>query len=179
MRNRYKYAERDFVKLVTIREVKVYDGKTPGKARTKFVIESSSWPQYYPYFTKKDSRGRTRTYQRTYRHQYDVTIQLDRLSINVPFKGRTGADRVWRFNSKTIKNSNTQKLEESENIKLGINGDFFFRCSFVWKDEGILFGRNYANGPPVKVNPKNIVFADKHFLNAVTTLMRMGVLKDD
>lgn len=176
MRNRFEYMRRDVIQRIRIKTVSVYDGKEPGQARTKYIIESTSYPQYPPYLTQTDARGRSRRRQRSYKHQYDVTIQLDRLSIDVPVKLRTGAERRWRFNSRTRRLPNG-RLEESENIKLGINGDFFFRLSFIYHEEGILFGRNYANGPPNQVNPKKIVFLDKHALHVVQTLMDRGILR--
>jgi hypothetical protein len=54
---------------------------------------------------------------------------------------------------------------------------FFFRSEYVWKKENILFGRCFANGPPVRTNPRNLVFASKHFLAVVSELMNRGILK--
>ena len=173
MRSRIEYMNRDVIKKIRVKKISVYDGKAPGKARTKYIIESTSYPQYSPYFKKSSGRK----FQRTYKHQYDVTIQLDRLSIDVPVKIRTGAVRMWRFNSKT-KRLPGGKLEESDNVKLGINGDFWFRLQDIYSEEGILYGRNYANGPPKVVNPKRVVFLDKHALHVIKVLMDQGVLKD-
>jgi hypothetical protein len=83
------------VKVIRVEKVAVYDGKKPGEARTKFVIRTQSTPQYAPYYTKRDARGRTRKKQMKFHHQYQVVIQLDRLSIDVPFKGRVGAEGRW------------------------------------------------------------------------------------
>lgn len=179
-RNRFKNMERDVLKSIKIKEVVEYDLSSRTK-RTKFLIETSSYPQYHPYFTKKDDRGRDRQFQRTYKHQYTVTIQLDRLSINVPVKLRTGSDMKWDFteSGKSKKDENSGRIREGSNIQRGLNGDFFFRLEYIYQQERILFGRNWTNGPPTKTNPKGIVFLDKHMLRAVEVLMNKGILKDD
>lgn len=182
LKNRFEYAERDFVKFVRISRIRTYGNKPIGEAKTKFRITSRSYPQYTPYYTGKDKRGRTIKYQRTYKHEYDVTIQLDKLSIDVPFKGRTGSDKKWDFNknskAKTVGKGRRKRIIESKNVKNGINGDFFFRCEYVWKKNGILYGRDWTNGPPKKTNPKSVVFADKHFLTVVQTLVDNGILQE-
>jgi hypothetical protein len=113
-----------------------------------------------------------------YRHYYQVIIQLDKLSIDTPFKGRVGALGRWDFTSAGRSRRVKGKVIEGTNIQKGLNGDFFFRCSYVWKKNGILFGRDWTNGqPPVHVNPQQIVFAPKHFLSCVEYLMNTGKLK--
>lgn len=177
-RTRYKYKTRDMVKVIRIEKTAVYDGKNPGQARTKYTIRTQSTPQYYPYYTKKDSRGRSRKRQMKYRHYYQVIIQLDKLSIDVPFKGRVGALGRWDFTPNGRSRRIKGKVVEGTNIQKGLNGDFFFRCSYVWKKNGILFGRDWTNGrPPVHVNPKQIVFAPKHMIAAIEWLMNTGKLK--
>lgn len=181
-RNRFDNMDRDVLKSIVVKKVSVYNGKEPGKDRTKFIIQSSSYPQYAPYYSGKDVRGRPIKYQRTYKHQYEVTIQMDSLSIDDDrIKLRTGADAKWDF-SKAGKSSysgtgRNRRLVEGSNIKRGLNGDFFFRLSFLYQQEGILFGRNFANGPPVKTNPMNIVFLDKHLIRTLQTLIDRGILQ--
>lgn len=175
-RNRFQYKIRDYVKVIRIEKVSVYDMKNPGEARTKFVIRTSSFPQYWPYFTKRDRRGRIRSYQRTIHHEYQVTLQLEKLSINVPFKMRVGSEAIWNPNSSAKKVSGM--VVESQNYMKGINGDFLFRCEYVWAQEGILFGRCNAKTAPVKTNPYKIVFLPKHAIAMCETLMHSGVLKN-
>lgn len=180
--NRFEYKERDVLRSVIIKQISVYNGKKPGEARTKYIITSRSYPQYKPYFTGKDVRGRTIKYQRTYRHEYEVTLQMDSLSIDDDrIHLRTGTDAMWDFSAKGKGHwqgtGRNKRYIEGSNIKRQLNGDFFFRLSYVYKDNGILFGRNYANGPPIHVNPKNIVFLDKHMLRTIEFLMNKGILK--
>jgi hypothetical protein len=177
-KTRYDYQTRDMVKSIRIEKTDVYDGKNPGKARTKYTIRTQSTPQYSPYYTKRDSRGRSRKRQMKYRHYYQVIIQLDKLSIDVPFKGRVGALGRWDFTPAGRSRRIRGKVIEGTNIQRGQNGDFFFRCSYVWKKNGILFGRDWTNGqPPVHVNPKQIVFAPKHMIACIEFLMNTGKLK--
>jgi hypothetical protein len=170
------------VKVIRIEEVKVYDGKQPGEARTKFIIRTQSTPQYWPYYTKLDARGRPRKRQMKFRHNYAVTIQLDSLSMDVPFKARTGGLGRWDFSPKgkdrRIKQNRTFKIIPGTNQIRGLNGDFWFRSMALWKKEGILFGRDWTNGQlPIRVNQRMIVFADKHMIAVIRFLMERGFLK--
>ena len=187
-RNRFRFMKRDVINSsIKIRKIEVYDGKVPGKARTKFIVETSSYPQYKPYFTGKDKRGRTIRYQRTYRHHYDTILQMDRLSLNVPVKYRCGAnkrwiDRVSRNLMKSKKNPRGKYLSVGDfNIKTkGINPDFYFRVEYIAYLEGCLFGRPYAVGmPDTKTNKWGVPFLSKHAIWVVKTLMEKGILKDD
>lgn len=177
---RIENARRDRVRIIRIKKISVYGDLEPGQARTKYIIESRSTPQYWPYFTKRDRWGRRRTFQRSHQHQYDVTIQLDRLSIDSDrIRLRTGADKKWRFGRQhRARRDAMGRVIEGTNPNEGINGDFFFRLSWVYRNEGLLFGRNWASGPPDVRNPHYIVFLDKHMLNTVQTLVNMGVLSE-
>jgi hypothetical protein len=117
-----------------------------------------------------------------FRHQYQVVIQLDKLSIDVPPKIRVGSQGRWDFGptgkSRKIKQGRNIKIIEGSNVTRGLNGDFFFRCSYLYHREGILFGRDWTNGqPPIIVNPKMLVFLPKHALAVVEFLMNRGILK--
>jgi len=129
-RTRFNYKQRDMVRAIRIEKVSVYDGKNPGEARTKFIIKSQSTPQYFPYYQKLDSRGRPHKRQLKYRHQYDVTIQLDEMSIDAPVRLRVGSNRKWDFSmrgkTRKIKQGRVIKIIEGSNIVNGINADFFF-----------------------------------------------------
>jgi hypothetical protein len=182
MPSRFDYRDRDVLKSIIIKEVHVYDGKNPGEDRTTFKIESRSYPQYYPYYTKKDKRGRERSKQRTYRHEYEVIIQVDSLSIDDDrIKLRTGADAKWDFSTrgstKKVGKGRNQRIVEGSNIKRGLNGDHFFRLSYIRKQDGILYGRNYAGWFPKKTNPQGIQFLTKHELRVIEILMNRGFLK--
>lgn len=176
-KSRFDYKIRDLVKVIQIRRITVYDGKQEGKAKTRYDIVTQSLPQYNPYFTVKDRWGRKRSMQRKYRHEYIVIIQLDTLSIDVPFKGRVGGLGKWDFSKAGQSYKKGNRIIEGTNVQRGLNGDFFFRCSYLWSEAGILFGRNYATSAPTKTNPQGIIYAPKHFLAVVQYLMETGTLK--
>ena len=103
-RNRFKYKARDVMKYATVNK------KTDLKSgETKFYIESYSFPQYYPYYTGKTARNERIQYQRQFRHEYDSTIVLDRLSIDADFRGRLGAQGKWNRNAKPAKRIKKRK----------------------------------------------------------------------
>lgn len=183
MKNRFDYSERDVLRRIVIRKVSVYDGKNPGEARTRYDIQSFSYPQYPPYYmSNKTKWGHPRTKQRTYKHQYDIIIQMEKLSLDCDaIKLRTGADAKWDF-TKSGKGywqgkGRNKRWIEGSNIKRGINGDFFFRSSYLFHEAGILFGRNFADGPPRKTNPKGILFLDKHMINTIKILVNKGLIQ--
>lgn len=180
--NRFDYKDRDVLKSIAIQKISVYDGKNPGEDRTKFVITSYSYPQYAPYYTGKDVRGRKIKYQRTYKHEYQVTIQMDSLSIDDDrIHLRTGADAKWDFTEKGkghwTGTGRNRKFIEGTNIKRGINGDFWFRLSWIRKEAGILYGRNYAEWFPKITNPHGIQFLTKHELRVIQYLIDKKILQ--
>lgn len=97
--NRFEYKERDVIKSITIKEVtEVQRHDLPGEPRQykKYEILSRSYPQYPPYYTGKDSRGRTVSYQRSIMHQYDVILEMDKLSLSTAnWKLRVGSGKKW------------------------------------------------------------------------------------
>lgn len=180
--NRFDFKERDVLKSIVIKKISVYNGMKPGEDRTKFEIVSSSYPQYMPYYFERSLWAHNRKKQRTYKHQYDVTIQVDSLSIDDDrVHLRTGADAKWDFSpkgkGKWVGTGRQKRFHEGTNITRGVNGDFFFRCSWLYQQKGLLYGRNFTNGPPLKTNPKMIVFLDKHMLRVIEELMNRGYLK--
>ena len=204
--NRYIYRKRDVVKKILIKEVievERHDLEGEPRKRTKYVIESKSFPQYYPYFTQKDSRGRSRRYQRTTSHHYDINLEMDRLSINTYYwSGRLGSGKIWNTSPpqsqiKAIYPANKKrwsaqrKAAHKRKAKYldtgdynsqvnGINADFIFRCSYSWWLHGHLFSRNYFGNVPAQVtNPQSIMFLPKHMINLIEMLLQKGILKDD
>ena len=163
----------------------------------------SSWPQYYPYYTRLDSRGRPRRYQRKISHHYDINLEMDRLSINTYYwSGRLGSGKVWNTHPsqskiKTLYPQNRarwspkRKAAHKKKAKYldigdfnsqenGINADWIFRCSFAWWLHGHLFGRNYHGNRPASIrNPQSIMFLPKHMINLIEMLLQRGVLKDN
>jgi hypothetical protein len=174
--NRFDNKDRDVLKGIRIEKRTVHEGTSAARSYTVFIVRSMSYPQYGPYITKAQlALGHK---QRRYKHQYEVTLSLERLSIDSPVKLRTGAIRGWDFSpaARTKKMPNGT-LRESKNVMNGVNGDFFFRIEWLYAQAGILFGRNFTNGPPIQTNPHGILFLDKHMIRVIETLMAHGILK--
>jgi len=94
-------------------------------------------------------------------HKYPITIIIHsiELGINSTFKWRTGSLKKPIFSKPGM---SSQQVAE-KNIRNGIQMGFFFEQEFVLRQHNLLFGRCYANRPPIKTNPKGKIFADKHF----------------
>jgi hypothetical protein len=181
-RTRFVYKQRDMVKGIRIEKISVYDGKSPGEDRTKFIIRTRSTPQYAPFYTKRDTRGRPRKRQMKHHHYYEVTIQLDSLSLDAPPKIRVGGQGRWDMTpagrDRRVKKGRTFVIIPGTNTVKGLNGDFHWRLENLFKREGVLFGRDTTNGqPPIRVNPHMILFLPKHALAAIELLMNRGYLK--
>ena len=178
IRNRFDNMKRDVLRGIRVEKRTVHDGISPSKTWTVYRIISFSYPQYSPY-TSSTNRL-TGSKQRRYKHQYEVVLSLQTLSMNSPVRLRTGANRKWDFSpagrSRKLPNG---IVREGTNVRNGINGDFFMRLEFLYAQAGILFGRCYANGPPIHTNPHRILFLDKHALRVVRTLMERGILVRD
>lgn len=158
-----------------------------------------------PRYKKIRMNGNLRLLGRHIQNSYQIIFETDELSIDSRhWKIRLGSDREWqrapqhalaslppheRENNVDLQEwlrtrSGRQKLflnsSDWNSMVLGINPDFLFRCSYVYKRYGHLHGvtRGLANiAAPVKTNPEMIMFFPKHILNFFETLMQMGVLK--
>ncbi|MBD3216576.1 MAG: hypothetical protein GF311_28435 [Candidatus Lokiarchaeota archaeon] len=197
-KNRFDYKLRDFVGVVKVKSIKFFEVKT-GQFGRRYVIETKSFPQYSPYFTPVDSRGRERKKQKSLKHNYEIYIELESLSINSRFRAREGSLKKpvfsaspkvkYREMKKKLKNTKTgfwewKKIkvpvgvEDDINAKKGVNLDFVYRSMWLWYEEGILYGKNYTNRPPNKTNPHGIKFAGKHMLAVIEYLMMKRILKN-
>lgn len=201
--NRFDFYKRDLVKRITIKEVKTYTPDRLNVPTTKYVVETKSWPQYRPYYTAKDSRGRPRKYQRTTSHTYDTVMQFDRLSVKTRnWKARVGSGRKWNSRPSqsqihsiyrdNLKRWSKEKIAAHRKKKHkyldvgdynaqvnGINGDFAFRCSHAYWKHGHLFGNSYKKEEVSQWNPRAEVFLPKHLINILTILMQKGILSRD
>lgn len=178
-RSRFENKDRDVLKGIRIESRTVHEGTSDNRQYQVFRIISSSYPQYRPYIERRHLVSGSK--QRKYKHQYNVTISLPRLSIDAPVKLRTGSDRGWDFSpsarARVEKHGGVRRVIESKNVDRGRNGDFFFRLEALYARENILFGRNWTNGPALQVNSHNIVFLDKHMLRVVELLLARSILK--
>ena len=91
-RNRFEYRNRDVVKQIKIQRVRKLSTDRKNQPTVQFRIESRSYPQYKPYFDAASGRK----YQRRIKHEYDVVLEMDRLSLNTKtWRGRLGAQGKW------------------------------------------------------------------------------------
>lgn len=94
-------------------------------------------------------------------------------------QNRTEENRLYReYVNKHKKRAPYLDVGDYNSRVLGLNGDWVFRQSYAYWKAGHLWGRNYYGNVPAPImNPANIVFFDKHQLNTIEILMRMGVLR--
>lgn len=179
--NRFEFAARDVIKsAIHIKKVTVYDGKSIGTSRTKFIAESSSFPQYFPYYTKKDSRGRTRAYQRKYRHTYQCILQVDWLSTKTPCKIRIGSEKEWvksppasLIKSKINPYGQYLSVGDYNIVVNSINPDLLFVSEWYRSQEGCLFGRNRTKYPPK--SGFGVPILTKHEINFLEVMLNYGI----
>jgi len=207
--NRFEYAKRDKVKTLRIKEIKTLDPNRPGRIKTKYLIESRSKPDYYPYkyrSKKRDgSKGRYR--RRNIEHFYDVVLEIDRLSINVPFRARLGGLKKWdshppqseikqiytetkekwikRYGEKEAKEK-IAKHKRKKNLYLDV-GDYNSRVRGLNGDavarwHPILWSIDSLWGRTyleLGLPKSNDIFFPKHFIAMIDVLLRANILKDD
>ena len=199
-RSRFLYEKRDVLHRITIKRVRTLSPDRPGEPVVTYEVVSKSYPQYKPYFTKKDKRGRVRRFQRSVSHEYETIFQLDQLSIDTPhWRTRTGSGKKWETHPpqqqiKSIYRENAKKLTDDQKAGIkktakylnvgdwnarvrGIMADFRFRQSYALQVHGHLFGRDEARyWPAPKTNPQSIPFFNKHQIRVLRVLMQNGIL---
>ena len=126
----------------------------------KFIFQVKTDPVSY---TRRDSL-RVHTYPVVF------IIKNFELGIHSPFRWRTGTMKKPQFAKKGLPTEKRQKIQE-DNIRRGIQMQFFFELSWVLKRYGLLFGPNYAAWPPRVVNPRLMPFFDKHALSILETIL--------
>jgi len=100
--SRFDNMKRDKIKLLRIREVKVYDNlDNITKPNMKYIVETKSNPNYGDYI-KFDSKGKKKirktNTQRTWTHKYDVTLVFfkEMSMSSTDWRGSLGAMTKWR-----------------------------------------------------------------------------------
>ncbi len=194
--NRLDYRDRDVLKSIIIKQIKTLHPDRPKEPTVRYVIETRSFPQYAPYL-KKGQRM-----QRRIRHEYEIILEMDKLNLKTKnWKARIGSGKKWtekppqsqihsiyRENLKTWSKERVKQHRAKTGLYLdvgdwnsrvsGLNGDFIFRCSYVYHKYGHHYGRNYYGFVPAQeMNPDNILFFPKHLLRVIEILMNQGILK--
>lgn len=202
-KNRFDYKDRDRVKLVAIRSIKYFEPDRLNAPSTKIQVVTRSTPKYAPYKPESKS-GRLR--KRRVNHQYDITFECDRLSINTKnWTVMIGSGRSWIKNPpqskihsiyrENLKRWSKEKIEAHRKRKgvyesvgdwnaqvRGINADWIFTQSYCFDFYKHRFGREYGlarNTPPNITNKSLEMAAPKHLISFFESLMRSGILKND
>lgn len=168
---RIEYAKRDVVyKRIYIVKVRKYS--VSSKRLTTIVeVHSTSNPHYYPY-TKRD---------RNTVHTYDVKIAFHTagMSLLSRITLRTGSERKWdpRPPKDEMKYLSPKTVPEYNIKRLGINPDFYYRQSWVRREQGVLYGRNYAPRPTGHANPFHHIWLTKHEWAVVQFLVQKGFIQ--
>lgn len=183
-KNRIEFAERDCI----IKSIKIKKVTTHSKYRTpthSLEITSTSFPNYAPYLKK----GKTK--QRTTRHTYPITMSFffpkksdQTITMDTPVQLRTGKGGSWP-NERTLKNLNKRikskdkprgkyiDLNDAVAQKYHINGDFYWRQSYIRSSLNCLPGRNYA---PASSTTK--LFLTKHEIAVLYAMAKQGVIEN-
>jgi hypothetical protein len=92
-------------------------------------------------------------------HRYPCTFLIHDIDsgINSTFKWRTSSLKSPIFKKPGM---TAQQIAE-KNIRNGIQMNFFFYLEFILKTKNLLYGRCWANRPPVVMNPRGYIFFDK------------------
>lgn len=197
--NRFEYMKRDkIVGHVKIRKVVTLSPDRANEPTVKYQVQTTSTPQYYPYVkVPKTGRLKNRRLVTRTKHTYDITLEMDVLSLNTKaWKMRLGGQSKWvdkppqrqlrqiyRETSKKWSKDRIKRQRDNRRLPInvgdwnaqmkGSNGDFYYRCSGVYKAFGHLFGRNYS---PIE---KGKIFFPKHILALVILLMERNILKNN
>lgn len=95
---RFFYEKRDVLKRIYVRKVIELFPDREGAPDIRYEITTRSYPQYKPYINKM--RGKV---QRSVHHDYDITLEMDELSMDTPFwKARVGTGKLIRKAPKSL-----------------------------------------------------------------------------
>jgi len=106
-----------------------------------------------------------------------------KIETDLKRKGKATKTNIKKELSKQIKDFRNKRRylnigDYNAQVK-GLNGDFLFRCEYVYRMYGHLYGIDNAKRPPVKTNPKSIIFFPKHLIRLMEYLLLRGKLKND
>lgn len=203
-KNRFEYRERDSVRVIRIQKIHTMNWR--GKNRQTsvyFEVVSQSVPKYY----KKEQMRRVSFFGKI-KHQYDVFFKINTMSIHdTSWQVYLGSARRWDSKPPqdklvSIYKENREKWDADKirkhkkhrhpyidvgdyNAQVnGINGDFRFRCCYVYEKLGHLFHKRgirlsamEITKAPRVTNKRQELFLPKHIINLFETLIKKGHLK--
>lgn len=106
-------------------------------------------------------------------HKYPVTFLLRDISMGAltPFRWRTGSWKKPKFPRKGLKTAQRVALI-NQNIRNGVQMQFFFELEQVLASWGLLFGPNWTNKRmPIHANPTLAPYFDKHAYTIVVRFL--------
>ncbi|MDA3854616.1 MAG: hypothetical protein PF569_00045 [Candidatus Woesearchaeota archaeon] len=197
-RSRFDNRDRDVIKKLIVDEVTELLVDRLDVPMKKYRITTHSYPQYKPYDKIKGKKSKN---QRTIRHQYDITLELEELSLDSRFNWRVGSQKKWpktiaqKF-VQTIRRetlANWKKKYDSDRIRkllkrhrssakylnngdyvsraLGINGDFYWRLQAPLYKAGVLYGLCWE-----KNSDNTDIFFDKHTIRVLEYMMEKKII---
>lgn len=124
---------------------------------SKLVIEVRSNPRSYP------------TIDTVALHKYPITFEFKDIFLGpqTPFRWREGGLKKPIFK---IAGKDAQFIADV-NIKNQTQLQFFYEMEYIAKKNNLLWGVNYANRPPVKTNPRSLIYFGKHAYFAVKNIV--------
>jgi len=146
--------------------------QSPNAREVKFTFLISTDPTSY---VKKDN---------VEVHKYPVIFLIRDFDagIHSSFKSRVGGLKRWKSPKLKVSDYKTPAEKErvrkinqrilDQNIRNGLQADFIFRCMWVWKQYGLLFGpMTCLNRPPKETNPMLYPYFSKHEYWIITWLL--------
>lgn len=156
--------------------IDVVNAKITARRNMKYDFSKKQWVQTgrevrFDFLIKSDPK----TYKKTDTvdiHKYPVTFLIRNLDkgLQSAFRWRTGSFKKPRMPKKGISKSQRQSIV-NQNIRNGVQMEFFFDLEWVLDKWGLLFGPNYAKWQPRKTNPDLYPFFDKHAWYCVTKIL--------
>jgi hypothetical protein len=103
-KNRLTNSGRDVLKRISIEEVTTINrgafDKKFGTGVKKYRVKTYSYPQYKPYTNYKGKRSLR---QRTIKHQYDIVLEMDKLTVNTTnWVMRVGSEKLPKKPNQTM-----------------------------------------------------------------------------
>jgi hypothetical protein len=170
------------------RQIDIVSARIYKRDHLEYNFKTKEWEQTgtrgakFVFYVKTDPTSYKRPKWDTFKHQFPVYVQIRNIDLGVlsPFRWRTGTIKKPKFpkkipaNAKPERKKNihkTNKERQLQNIKDGIQLQFFFDLSWVLSSYGLLYGPNYAKGKPDERNPRQFPVFDKHMLFIVKKIL--------
>ena len=203
--NRFDYMDRDVLKTIRVRLIYRYKKDRKNQPEKKFIVTTSSYPQYLPYIKEKQKRSKK---QRKVKHQYEITLQLENMDWNSRVMWRTGSQRKWVKDSQipwtkikelhsTVRErfiklygKGTKKYKDAikkhkRRAKWISKGDYISKQlgingDWYWRVQPRAYKTGQVYGLVWERESKDKdIFFDKHFLRLIESLLKRRIISSD